>query len=134
MVKKVAKEKNIINFLPHDHEYVDRIVNETQKALFTMAKEWDEQRHAGMLVVIEGIRDDFRVYGDAISGIHNQLDRMNTRLNGIDGRLDGIDGRLDCIDGRLDNLEGDVGQIKTYIFDNVEPRIHVLEFRDREMA
>ncbi len=115
------------NLKKEEKEYVDQVVNETQLALYAMAKEWDEQKHASVLMVMEKIRDDSRIYNDAISGIHDQLNVMNQRLDGIDGRLDGID-------GRLYNLEGDVGQIKTYIFDNVEPRIHVLEFRDRETA
>ncbi len=133
MNKKVIKDNKTI-LLPAEQNYVDKIVNETQFTLYAMAKEWDEQRHAGMLVLIEGIRDDFKIYGDAISGIHNQLDRMNTRLDSIEVRLDAIEGRLDSIEGRLDNLEGDVGQIKEYIFKNVEPRIHVLEFRDKIIA
>ncbi len=129
------------NLKTAEKEYVDEVVSETQLALYAMAKKWDEEKQASLLMLVEKIRDDSRIYNDAISGIQDNIKSINNNIEGINNtldiinvRLDGIDGRLDGIDGRLDNLEGDVGQIKTYIFDNVEPRIHVLEFRDRETA
>ena len=122
------------NLKTEEKEYVDEVVNETQLALYAMAKKWDEEKQASLLMLVEKIRDDSRIYNDAISGIQDNIKSINNNIEGINNTLDIINVRLDGIDGRLDNLEGDVGQIKTYIFDNVEPRIHVLEFRDRETA
>lgn len=132
MIKKVVAKSNMSkkvksNLKLGDNGYEAQFVGIVTEAIMDVVDRKMDDINRGLHVVLEKNMDDFRVYGDAISGIHNQLDRMNARLDGIDGRLDGID-------GRLDNLEGDVGQIKEYIFKNVEPRMHVLEIRDKEMA
>ncbi len=127
MVKKT-------NLKTAEKEYVDEVVNETQLALYAMAKKWDEEKQASLLMLVEKIRDDSRIYNDAISGIQDNIKSINNNIEGINNTLDIMNQRFDRVEGRLDNLEGDVGQIKEYIFKNVEPRIHLLEFRDREIA
>ncbi len=141
MVKKT-------NLKTAEKEYVDQVVNETQTALYAMAKEWDEQKHASVLMMMEKIRDDFRIYGDAISGIHDNIKSIKDDISIMKDDIsvlkedvyilkEDVSIMKDDISVLKEDvymLKGDVGQIKTYIFDNVEPRIHVLEFRDREMA
>lgn len=85
----------------------------------------------GLHVVLEKRLDDFKVYGDAISGINDNIKSINNNIYTINNRLDTIDNRLDNIESDVYDLKGDVGQIKSYIFTNVEPRMHVLEFRDQ---
>ena len=122
-------------------EIAAEAIAETQEAFAIMINEREEENNRALHVVIESMRDEFKVYGDSIvdlnakfgkisgrlDSIDNRLDAIDSRLDGIDGRLDAIDSRLDGIDGRLYHLEGDVGQIKTYIFDNVEPRMYKIE-------
>lgn len=109
---------------PEDKEFLRSIIEETQVAMNEMYIKRDDDRHVGMMVFLEQMRDEFRVYGDQIKTLEGKMD------NGFSG----IDLRLDNIESDVSDLKGDVGQIKTYIFDNVEPRMHVLEFRDTAMA
>jgi len=63
-------------------------------------------------VVLEGLRSDFKVFGEALGLVDNKVDNVIKRVNGIDLRLDGIDGRLDKIDGRLSKVESSLEILK----------------------
>ena len=143
-------------------EIADEAIIQTQEAFSVMMNDKMDQMHRDAMIMVEQIRDDNMIFGEAISGLSDKFDRMSNRLDtmdnrfdrmsnrldtmdnrfdgidsrldsidnrldAIDSRLDSIDGRLDGIDGRLYHLEGDVEQIKTYIFDNVEPRMYKIE-------
>lgn len=108
-------------------EIADEAIIQTQEAFAIMINEREEENNRALHVVIESMRDEFKVYGDSIVDLNAKFGKISGRLDSIDNRLDGIDNRLDGIDGRLHHLEGDVEQIKTYIFDNVEPRMYKIE-------
>ena len=96
------------------------VIHNTQSAFMIKLEEqsvdWQNQVH----IVTEKMRDDFRVYGDAFNTISADIKEMKTTISSVENRLGSVE-------DRLVNIEGDVGQIKTYIFKNVEPRMIVLE-------
>lgn len=66
-------------------------------------------------VVLEDLRSQFKVFGEAMAG---GFARVDSRLDGIDGRLDGIDGRLDGMDHRFDQVDREMGLVKTAVLDH----------------
>ena len=120
---------------PEDKEFLRAIVEETQIAMNEMYIKREDERHVGMMVFLENMRDEFRVYGDQIKTLESIVDtgfeRVDKRFDNVESRLDSLESDVHDLKSDMHDLKGDVGQIKTYIFNNVEPRIHVLEFREK---
>ncbi len=113
-------------------------INTVATAIMEVVDKKIEKVETRLHLVLEKNLDDFRVYGDMISGTNDTIKRLSDKVDNIEHRMermenkmDKVESRLDGIEDKLENVEGDVGQIKTYIFNNVEPRIHVLEFREK---
>ncbi len=120
---------------PEDKEFLRSIIEETQVAMNEMYIKRDDDRHVGMMVFLEQMRDEFPVYGDQIKTLECKMDngfeRVDKRFDNVESRLDSLESDVHDLKSDVSDLKGDVGQIKTYIFDNVEPHMHVLEIRDK---
>ena len=120
---------------PEDKDFIKAIIEETQMAMNEMYIKRDDERHVGMMVFLENIRDEFRVYGDQIKTLESKMDirfdRVDSRLDNIESDVHDLKSDVSVLKTDVSDLKGDVGQIKEYIFNNVEPRIHVLEFREK---
>lgn len=53
-------------------------------------------------LVLEDLRSQFAVFGEALQGLREHMDR----------RLDAVEGRLEAVEGRLDAVEGELGLLK----------------------
>ena len=113
-------------------------INTVATAIMEVVDKKIEQVETRLHLVLEKKLDDFRVYGDMISGTNDIVKRLSDKVDNIEHRMGRMENKMDRVEDRLDNIEsdvsdlkGDVGQIKTYIFDNVEPRMRVLEIRDK---
>lgn len=118
--------------------FESEFINTVATAIMEVVDKKIEQVETRLHLVLEKKLDDFRVYGDAISGINDNIKTINNNIYTINNRLDNIESdvsdlKSDVSDLKSDvyYLKGDVGQIKEYIFNNVEPRMHVLEIRDK---
>ena len=146
MIKKVIAKKNTTKKTQAklklgDDGYEVQFVGIVTEAIMDVVNRKMDDINRGLHVVLEKKLDDFRIYGDGISGINDQLKIMNERLGNIEGDVsilkqdvNTLKDDVSILKDDVHYLKGDVGQIKTYIFDNVEPRMHVLEIRDKEMA
>lgn len=105
-----------------------------EKQRHETAKEYEEDRATALLIMHEKNADDMRIYKDVMSDISSKVDRIDIRLSNVEDRLTGVEDRLTGVEDRLDGLEGDVKQIKVYIFENVDTRVHILEMRDTATA
>ena len=70
-------------------------------------------------VVIEGIRNDMKIFQD-------QLNHMNSRFDGLENRFDGLE-------NKVGGLVDEVAFIKNYLIDNLEPRVSYLKI-DRKVS
>jgi hypothetical protein len=61
-------------------------------------------------VVVEEIRGQFRVFGEALAGLREEMSR---RFDEVDRRFHQVDRRFDDVDRRFDRVEGDIGLLKT---------------------
>jgi predicted RNase H-like nuclease (RuvC/YqgF family) len=84
----------------------------------------------GVLAVIEDMRSEFRVYGDAIEALREETHRgfadnktalaaltMEVRQNGVDirkltGRVDGLEGGVEKLDRRVERLDSRVERLE----------------------
>ncbi len=77
-------------------------------------------------VVVEQLRGDFRVFGEALGGLTEKVDGLSARVDGLSERVDGLSERVDGLservdgleakmDRRFDSLEVDVGLMKAAI-------------------
>jgi hypothetical protein len=53
-----------------------------------------------MAIVLEDIRSQFAVFGEAIVGLRESMER---RFESVDARFESIDARFDRMDGRFDS-------------------------------
>lgn len=77
-------------------------------------------------VVLEGVRSDFKAFGEALSGFRDEtlgrFDRMDRRLDEHDRRFDKIDQRFDEHDSRFgqqesrfDRIDRDIALVKVAV-------------------
>jgi chromosome segregation ATPase len=83
-------------------------------------------------VVVEEIRSQFKVFGESLEGLREQVvtgfDRVDRRFEQVDARLDQVDGRLDQIDGRLDQIDGRLDQVDGRL-DQIDGRLDQVDGR-----
>jgi len=79
-----------------------------------------------MTVVLEDIRSQFSVFGEALVGLRETMDRrfaelgerMDARFAVVDRRFEQVDQRFDQVGHRLGRLEGDVILLKAAVIEN----------------
>lgn len=90
-------------------------------------------------IVLEGIRSDFRVFGDGIQSLNQKFDHLDHKVESLDRKVEVIgsdvyilknqvsilDKKVDKIDGRLNQLETKTVSRKE--FQDHEDRIAILE-------
>ncbi len=65
-------------------------------------------------MVLEDIRSQFQVLGEALHGLREHMDR---RFERVDERLDQVDRRLDQVDRRLDQVDSEIKLVKRAVLD-----------------
>jgi hypothetical protein len=73
-----------------------------------MAARKKEDALAGFTVVLEDIRSQFRVFGEALQGIRETMD----------ARFDAVDRRFDAVDARADRTDGELALVKVAVLEN----------------
>ncbi len=66
-------------------------------------------------VVVEEIRGQFRVFGEALAGLR---DEMSRRFDEVDRRFHEVDRRFDGVAGDIGLLKTDVGLLKTAVVEH----------------
>ena len=136
-------------------EIASEAITQTQEAFSVMMNDKMDQMHRDAMIMVEQIRDDNMIFGEAISGLSDKFDKMSNRLDtmderfdaidnrfnamderfdGIDQRFDGIDQRFDGIDGSINGLTNGVKEIKEILIKNLDKRVHVLEVGGKQMV
>jgi acyl carrier protein phosphodiesterase len=59
-------------------------------------------------LVLEELRGEFKVLGEALQSFREQ---MNRRFDALDKRFDALDKRFDALDKRFDSIDGRVGWV-----------------------
>ena len=101
----------------------------------------DDPSDRGTAILVEDMRAQFRVFGEALEGLRDQVvsgfDQVRQRFDGVDARFDRIDRRLDGMDTRFDGVDARFDRIDRRLdgmdtrFDGVDAR---LERVDREIG
>jgi hypothetical protein len=73
-----------------------------------MAARKKEDALAGFTVVLEDIRSQFRVFGEALQGIRETMD----------ARFGAVDRRFDTVDARADRTDGELALVKVAVLEN----------------
>ena len=66
-------------------------------------------------VVIEEIRGQFKVFGEALHGFRDSVDQ---RFERIDQRFERIDQRFDQVDRRFDRVDQDIALLKSAVLEH----------------
>jgi hypothetical protein len=74
-----------------------------------------EDALAGFTVVLEDIRSQFRVFGEALQGIRETMD---ARFGAVDSRFDAVDRRFDAVEARADRTDGELALVKVAVLEN----------------
>jgi chromosome segregation ATPase len=82
-----------------------------------------KQAHVGAL--IEDLRGQFKVFGEALQTTNEKLDRLDGRMTGLEGRMTGLEGRMTRLDGRMTTLEDKVDGIAIDMADVKKRLTHV---------
>jgi hypothetical protein len=80
-----------------------------------MAARKKEDALAGFTVVLEDIRSQFRVFGEALQGIRETMD---ARFGAVDCRFDAVDRRFDAVEARADRTDGELALVKVAVLEN----------------
>ena len=99
----------------------------TQEVFLVVMTDKMDQMHRDAMIMVEQIRDDNMIFGEAISGLSDKFDKMSDRLDIMDERFDRIDIKFEKVDDRLNGLTIEVKEIKEILIKNIDKRIHVLE-------
>src|SRR5580704_7697763 len=87
-----------------------------------MAARKKEDALAGFTVVLEDIRSQFRVFGEALQGVRETMDArfdaVDRRFDAVDRRFDAVDRRFDAVDARADRTDGELALVKTAVLEN----------------
>ncbi|MFC1623616.1 hypothetical protein ACFL05_00655 [Patescibacteria group bacterium] len=85
-------------------------------------------------ILIEDMRSDFRMFGEALSGLGNKVDRVENRLDGVEqeiktlgDRVSMVEVKVDSINDKLDSTFEETGRLKTEKADN--ERVDKIDFR-----
>ena len=76
-----------------------------------MAARKKEDALAGFTVVLEDIRSQFRVFGEALQGIRETMD---ARFGAVDSRFDAVDRRFDAVE----RADGELALVKVAVLEN----------------
>ena len=66
--------------------------------------------HVGAL--IEDLRGQFKVFGEALQTTNEKLDRLDSRITSLDGRMTSLDGRMTTLEDKVDGIAFDVSDVK----------------------
>ena len=87
-----------------------------------MAARKKEHALAGFTVVLEDIRSQFRVFGEALQGIRETMDArfgaVDCRFDAVDRRFDAVDRRFDAVEARADRTDGELALVKVAVLEN----------------
>ena len=87
-----------------------------------MAARKKEDALAGFTVVLEDIRSQFRVFGEALQGIRETMDArfdaVDRRFDAVDRRFSAVDGRFSAVDSRFDAVDARVDRVKVAVLEN----------------
>jgi archaellum component FlaC len=70
-------------------------------------------------VVLEDLRSQFKVFGEALSGVDARVRSMDARLGAVENRLGAVENRLGAVENRLGNVENRLGNVENRL-GNVE--------------
>ena len=115
-------------------EIASEAITQTQEAFSAIMNDKMDQMHRDAMIMVEQIRDDNMIFGEAISGLSDKFDKMSNRLDTMDERFDRIDQRFDGVDGSINGLTNDVKEIKEILIKNLDKRVHVLEVGGKQMV
>ena len=105
----------------------------------------DDPSDRGTAILVEDMRAQFRVFGEALEGLRDQVvsgfdqvrqrfDGVDARFDRIDRRLDGMDTRFDGVDARLERVDREIGLLKSAVLENTrEIRAEVRRLDDRKV-
>jgi hypothetical protein len=83
-------------------------------------------------VVLEDLRSQFRVFGEALQGLQQNMAQQFAEMN---ARFEQIDARFEQIDARFDRVEADIGVMKLAILENTrELADHGRQLREIRVA
>ena len=78
--------------------------------------------HRDFVVVLEALRGDFRVFGDALQSFREDVDarfqQVDARFQQVDARFERIDARFDQVDAHFDRVDNDIGLLKSAVVEN----------------
>src|SRR5271154_2262622 len=94
-----------------------------------MAARKKEDALAGFTVVLEDIRSQFRVFGEALQGLSETMgarfEAVDRRFDAVDARSDAVnrcfeavDRRFDAVDARSDRTDGEIALVKAAVLEN----------------
>src|ERR1700679_96990 len=87
-----------------------------------MAARKKEHALAGFTVVLEDIRSQFRVFGEALQGIRETMDArfgaVDCRFDAVARRFDAVDRRFDAVEARADRTDGELALVKVAVLEN----------------
>jgi hypothetical protein len=66
-------------------------------------------------IAVEGLRGDFRVFGEALSSFGETLSTLDRNFQAF--RVE-VGERFDRVEGRLDRVAGDIGLLKEAVVEN----------------
>ncbi len=76
-----------------------------------------EREADGFTVVLEDVRAQFGVFGEALQSLREQMDKrfdaVDRRFESMEGRFESMEGRFDSMDGRFDSMDGRVESIES---------------------
>ena len=106
----------------------------THEAFSVIMNDKMDQMHRDAMIMVEQIRDDNMIFGEAISGLSDKFDKMSNRLDTMDERFDRIDVKFEKVDDRLNDLTAEVKEVKEILIKNLDKRVHVLEVGGKQMV
>jgi hypothetical protein len=73
-----------------------------------------EPEHHGFTVVLEEMRGQFRVFGEALQGLREHMD---ARFAQVETRFERVDARFERVDARFERVDADLGLLKSAVID-----------------
>lgn len=117
-VKKLAVKSSIKS--TEQDKFILKVLKTFQKETDKTVTRAVKESTASYTIVLESVRDDFRV-------VQDQLSHINGRLDGVENRLGSVENRLGGVEERMESLEDETKFIKNYLLDNLEPRLVLVE-------
>jgi hypothetical protein len=100
--------------------------------------------HRDFAVVLEALRGDFRVFGDALQSFREEVDarfqqvdarfqQVDTRFQQVDARFDQVDARFQQVNAHFDRVDTDIGLLKSAVVENTRELKRIGTALDRKV-